>query len=142
MPPTLPDEERGIRCLSSSLNTEDSSSDDNEDAAEDGRFNSLLLSAESSFNTNVSEHKDRVPELASLVNNNGAFVSYGSAVEGGRSMHARTMSDESINTVAALPGMVLRAHAVSEGKRGSCAIRHSLPKVGECIIPDYKTFVL
>ena len=133
MPSSLPDEEQGARCLSSSLNTEDSSSDDNEDAAEDGRFNSLLLSAESSFNTHVSEHKDRVPELASLVNNNGAFVSYGSALEGGsiRSMHARTMSDESINTVAALPGMVLRAHAVSEGKRGSCTIRHSLPKVGE-----------
>ena len=46
-------------------------------------------------------------------------------------MHQRTLSDESICTVAALPGMVLRAHSVSNGKKGSSVIRYSTPKVSE-----------
>jgi hypothetical protein len=129
------DEEHGARHASFqlSINTEASSSDDDDDyePASDGRFSSILSSEASSFHTYGSENDDHVPELASLMNN-GGLASYGSAEdEPLRIMHKRTLSDESIATVAALPGMVLRAHSIMNGKRGNCVIRHSVPKVGE-----------
>jgi hypothetical protein len=122
----VPDEEEGRhRSLCSSINTEDSSSDEEElEIVEDGRFASLL-SVDASFNTTASETHDRVTELASLVGN-GAFATYGTSIR-----HKRSLSDESIATVAALPGMILRAHSVTLGKHDRCVIRHSVPKVGE-----------
>lgn len=111
-----------------SLDTEYSSSDDDDGlhAAADGT--SLVLSTDTGSFANQTESDDRVPELSSLIgNNNGARKSYGSS----RSMHQRSSSDESIATVAALPGMILRAHSVTYGKHGTCNIRHTSPKVGE-----------
>ena len=118
---------RATRDMNFSLETEYSSSDDDDGphAAEDGT--SLVLSTRTgSFNTQT-ESDDRVPELSSLMGSNGARKTYGSS----RSMHQRSSSDESIATVAALPGMILRAHSVMYGKHGTCNIRHTSPKVGE-----------
>lgn len=118
---------RATRDMNFSLETEYSSSDDDDGlhAAEDGT--SLVLSTKTgSFNTQT-ESDDRVPELSSLMGSNGARKTYGSS----RSMHQRSSSDESIATVAALPGMILRAHSVMYGKHGTCNIRHTSPKVGE-----------
>lgn len=127
------DEELGRHdSLQLSINTEASSSSEDEHIVPvDGRLGSILSSG-TSFD-NDSENEDRVPELSSLINNNGGFASYGGIIqdEPARIMHQRTLSDESIATVAALPGMVLRAHSVTNGKRGNCVIRHSSPKVGE-----------
>lgn len=116
-----------------SINTEDSSSSEDEYVEPGDGFTSLCKSSEPSFNTQCSENEDHVPELASLIDKNGGFASYGSGIanEPRDFIHKRTLSDESIATVAALPGMVLRAHSVINGKRGNCVIRHSLPKIGE-----------
>jgi hypothetical protein len=126
--PVPHDEEAGrLGSLCLSVNTEDSSSDEEEleIVADDGRFASLL-STDTSFNTKTSETHDEVSELASLIGN-GAYAKYGTSIG-----HKRSLSDESIATVAALPGMLLRAHSITLGKHDRCVIRHSVPKVGEC----------
>jgi hypothetical protein len=126
--PVPHDEEAGRHgSLCMSVNTEDSSSDEEEvEIVADGRFASLLA-ADTSFNTTASETHDHVTELASLIGN-GAYAKYGTSIG-----HKRSLSDESIATVAALPGMLLRAHSITLGKHDRCVIRHSVPKVGECV---------
>ena len=104
--------------------------EDNCSVDDNGRFSSIL-SSEPSFS---SENEDHVPELASLINDNDGITSYGSNMnenEPSSLLHHRTLSDDSIATVAALSGMVLRAHSVTVGNRGCCVIRHSDPKIGE-----------
>lgn len=125
----------GQQNLDSSSSTSSSSSGDKEDNQRD-----------TSFQTNVSygEMQDQVSELSSLVRNGGRispFVPiYGSssaeenngsfdAPTNPRQMHERTISDESILTVAELPGMTIRAHSIQLGQRGNCTIRHSTAKV-------------
>eukprot|EP00804_Cyclotella_cryptica_P026649 CCRYP_019090-RA/>CCRYP_019090-RA protein AED:0.10 eAED:0.10 QI:0/0.75/0.6/1/1/1/5/427/833 len=142
MPSTPRDEEEGRQnghhFSTSTVDDSSSDDDDEQDFPRDG-FKSLALN-ETSFNTQASENemKDQVSELASLLGDNGGRASpitpsYGSAVEyepaPRRLMHQRTLSDESVSTVAALPDMVLRAHSVSTGNRGGFVIRYSTPKI-------------
>lgn len=133
------DEEQGVQNgRNYSINTvESSSSDESEPATpDDGRFKSFALSDMSSFNTRASDYSetvDKVPELTSLLNNGGK--NYGTSDEDAprRGMHQRTSSDDSICTVAALPGMVLRAHSALNGKKGGSVIRNSTPKIGKLL---------
>ncbi|KAL7522013.1 hypothetical protein ACHAWX_006705 [Stephanocyclus meneghinianus] len=142
MTSTVGDEEHGIpngHQVSTSSADDSSSDEEEQDFPEDGHFVRLAQN-ETSFNTQASENemKDHVSELASLLGSNGGrtspfAVGYGSAVEckeaPRRMLRQRTLSDESISTVAALSDMVLRAHSVSSGNRGGFVIRYSSPKV-------------
>jgi hypothetical protein len=94
-------------------------------------------SSSASLNSNGSEILDAVSELTPLVGNSRH------AHEPLDDHHNAGLSDdESINTVAALPGMVIRCHSISTnsavGRRGICLIRPSTAKVVSKNVLEYR----
>ena len=83
--------------------------------------------SDASLNSNESEILDAVSELTPLVGNSHAYEPLDD------NHHAGLSDDESINTVTALTGMIIRCHSISAnsaaGRRGICRIRPSSAKV-------------
>lgn len=83
--------------------------------------------SDASLNSNESEILDAVSELTPLVGNSHAYEPLDDH------HHAGLSDDESINTVTALTGMIIRCHSISAnsaaGRRGICRIRPSTAKV-------------
>ena len=126
--------------------TNDNDNDTDEDAEISGHItftsDARKLTNDSLSSTNVSdsEYLDFVSEMTPLVGQHDVEVtplpsSYGGAADARRYPLTRMPSDESINTVTALPDMVIRCHSINYPSRrrgtgeGTCVIRPSTTKV-------------
>jgi len=90
------------------------------------------LSAQSSDTTPKDEHLDHVSEMTPLMAMTGDRAASELSPQIIRPMQ-RSLSEESIATVAALPGMILRSHSIHVGAAGrhsevTCSIRPSSTK--------------
>ncbi|KAL7429980.1 hypothetical protein ACHAXM_001952 [Skeletonema potamos] len=91
------------------------------------------FSVHSADTTPKDEHLDHVSELTPLMAKTGDRAAGALSPPIPRPIIRRSLSEESIATVAALPGMVLRAHSIHIGAAGrhsevTCSIRQSSTK--------------
>ena len=95
----------------------------------------------SSSNISDSEYNDHVSEMSPLIGDSELVppVAYDGLLDNTIQEHQyphqyphrlqRVDSEESIQTVAALPGMVIRCHSINMSGGGSCILRPSTTKV-------------